>query len=1283
MVTARIANDGAGSSARYVGRVGALAVALGVGFAVATSPGVAWAEPETDSTSSDAGAAPSNPDPASPAEPAEQAAESPGADPEAPETVDSGSTPDTQAEVTLGGDDGPTVVIRSSGGALQSEDEAVEEPEAAAEEPLIVVEAPTVPDPAPQTVDSSNDAPAERVTAPVAPPTPAEAQELSEPSTSRVAASDTAVPPAPFADAESFAVPMNPLLAAVDAPAPAIAPPPDPIAAILAIPATLLNTAATFVSSVIHALFIPAPGAPPDSPLVWAVLAVVRRQFNAAFNNSTPVLNPQQTSQDLDDREVHGTLGASDVDGDPLTFSVPTSGVGAPANGTVVIDSVNRTWTYTPDAGFSGSDSFTVTASDEGGFHLHGWGQEHAAIESVAVTVAADNDPAFTVDSIDQMTGVVTGHLNDVDPNPTTPVTYAVARPPDPSVGSVAVDSATGDWTFTPTGEARLDSFSRTGDQAVSFTIESTAGQTTSSVEVVAPIDPAEAAVTTVIDVGDSNPFSVGPWPSLAAVSGDRLYVVNQYNATVLVIDTTTNTIIDTDPSTPEIDSIRAGGLPTGIIARGDRLYISNYNTGSVDDNNVTVIDTTTNTVIDTNPATPAVDRIFVGDGPRGMAVSGNRLYVANELDGTVTVIDTATNTVIDTNPTTPAIDPIQVDSGPFGVAAAGDRVYVANRASGTVTVIDTTTNAVLDEIAVGSRPTGVAVAGDRLYVTNAGDGTVTVVDIASSAAVDTIEVGDEPEALVAAGERVYVVNRGDGTMSIIDSSVNTVVETVLVGEFPSGITVSANRIYVTSIEDNIISVVTSTYFAPDQPPVVTPPPPPGEPDEDTGAVTGSIGVVDPDGDPLTIVFAEGGAPKYGAVTIDPVTGTYTYTPNQAGRLRAALGLGDTDSFTVVVTQGDPAPAPFARMASFAALAAEPGFSETVTVDDIPIAGASLTVAGDPIVVGSRPAGIVVTDRYAYVLNSQDGTVTVIDIADNSVSGDPVTVGTFPALAATNGDRVYVVNALSGTVTVIDTATNTVQGSPITLAPGVSSPGLSPDGSMLFVTNAQLGVVHAVDTATGTVIDSIVVGEPPTPGQEYHVPNGGMAFSEDGTRLYITRQFAELVNGTLTTGSGDVVEIGIDPADTTTYLTVIGSPIALPGKVPAAAQIVGDRMYIGTLNVSEAGQSPDTLTEGTVVVVDVDPDSPTYRQVVDGIRVLPVPMNLAISPDESLAYTVHLGLGMVSVIDLAAGEVLLEIPFDTTPQSMGAPNLIGISPDGSRLYVTNYAENSVVALTIA
>src|ERR1700690_3248450 len=66
----------------------------------------------------------------------------------------------------------------------------------------------------------------------------------------------------------------------------------------------------------------------------------------------------------------------------------------------------------------------------------------------------------------------------------------------------------------------------------------------------------------------------------------------------------------------------------------GPFLYITNH-----DSNNVSVIDTATNTVTATIP---------VGNHPTGIAVDylGARAYTANALDGTISVIDAATNTV-------------------------------------------------------------------------------------------------------------------------------------------------------------------------------------------------------------------------------------------------------------------------------------------------------------------------------------------------------------------------------------------------------------------------------------------------------------------------------------------------------------------------------------------------------------------------------------------------------------------------------------------------------------
>jgi YVTN family beta-propeller protein len=101
--------------------------------------------------------------------------------------------------------------------------------------------------------------------------------------------------------------------------------------------------------------------------------------------------------------------------------------------------------------------------------------------------------------------------------------------------------------------------------------------------------------------------------------------------------------------------------------------YVTNRGT-----NNVSVIDTATNTVVTT---------LAMGSSPDAVAVSpdGKHAYVANSGSNTVSVIDTATNTV--------EAATIPVGNTPAGVAVTpdGKHAYVANFESNNVSVIDTT----------------------------------------------------------------------------------------------------------------------------------------------------------------------------------------------------------------------------------------------------------------------------------------------------------------------------------------------------------------------------------------------------------------------------------------------------------------------------------------------------------------------------------------------------------------------------------------------------------------
>ena len=84
---------------------------------------------------------------------------------------------------------------------------------------------------------------------------------------------------------------------------------------------------------------------------------------------------------------------------------------------------------------------------------------------------------------------------------------------------------------------------------------------------------------------------------------------------------------------------------------------------------------------------------------------------------------------------------------------------------------------------------------------------------------------------------------------------------------------------------------------------------------------------------------------------------------------------------------------------------------------------------------------------HAYITNSGDNTVSVIDTATNTVVGSPITVGVRPqGMAVTpDGSNVYVANASSDTVSVIDTASNTVTATiPVGHAPGAFGKFIQP-----------------------------------------------------------------------------------------------------------------------------------------------------------------------------------------------------------------------------------------------
>jgi len=563
----------------------------------------------------------------------------------------------------------------------------------------------------------------------------------------------------------------------------------DPIAALLNVGTTFIATTSKVVTAVLASFATPAPGAPADSPLMWAVLAIVRRQFF----NETPSITPTVSAPDALGN-ITISLSETDSDGDRLVYSANNGSKGA-----VSLNADGHSFTYDPTAGASGTDSITITATDATNAHIHGlpgllnaftFGllgtSGHTA--STTVTVTATNAPTLTTASIgapDQTTGAVTVTLVAADADD-DPLTLTVTQPALGTVSApVLIDAATGTYTvtYTPTGQARLDAYESAGDDFDSFKVDVSDGHYP-AVEVTVshvPISPAEAAVTGTIPVG-STPVAVA-----FSRDGTRAYVAALFGDTVSVIDTATNTVVGTIST----------GAPSAVAVSkdGTRLYIVNLRS-----NSVSVIDTATNLVT----GAP----IAVGGRPLAASISpdGSHLYVVNSDDYTVSVIDTATNTVTATIPV--GVVPTAVATSPDGT-----RVYVTNLFGRSVSVIDTTTNTVTATIAVGAEPRGVAVSpdGTHAYVTGSASNTVSVIDTATNTVTAIVPVGGGPFDLAVSpdGTRVYVTTFL-GTVSIIDTATNAVVMTVPLGTTPQNLAVSPDgtRAYITQPYVGTVSVI-------------------------------------------------------------------------------------------------------------------------------------------------------------------------------------------------------------------------------------------------------------------------------------------------------------------------------------------------------------------------------------------------------------------------------------------------------------------------------------------
>ncbi len=385
----------------------------------------------------------------------------------------------------------------------------------------------------------------------------------------------------------------------------------------------------------------------------------------------------------------------------------------------------------------------------------------------------------------------------------------------------------------------------------------------------------------------------------------------------------------------------------------------------------------------------------------------------------------------------------------PTGAAAAltittdGRMLLVVNPDSNTISLIDATEREKIAEIPVGVDPRGVALlpGESRALVVNQGADALSMVDLTARQTVATIPVGDRPVGVAVSpdGRLVAVAELGDDTVRLLDAMDLSTRAVVPVDDRPHGLafTPDGRRLLVTHLLSGQVSVITldrRTLFAP----LII-----------RSSAEGRAGASEritetarpiPRANPWFPVFS---IPTWPHVAPAPAVlvnraGTRAYLPQTMANGRGLNTRFDTTVFPKV-----------------SVLNLETNTHQTSE-------HISLPETDQPV---GLPWAVALArdDAELWVVNAASNDVSVVDIHDpdhpRRVAHIPVGSNPRGVVISPDGATAYINNTLDGTVSVIDAATYTVTA--VITATHMPLPPALLHGKRLFYSSARADLSRA------------------------------------------------------------------------------------------------------------------------------------------------------------------------------------------------------------------------------